>query len=534
MSYQIKFISGENVGTSCLLKQNHVLSIGRSHTNNICLKAPDISGRHIIIRVGAGESAAVEVLSSRVTKHNGQAANIGDIIEVAAGDKIQMGNETVFVFESVNDDECKTVAGDDDATAFPGAIAAPDDDKTAPAVASADVATIDQSKTAVVPAPAPQTAAKAVEREVPMTEASGSGSGVETVAFQTRIASDDELDEIKRAFKRKHYKKILMIALPIIFFFAAAITLYVYLRPATEEFLSWPKDKNGNDLDEFKQIAPYLALCYPKAAGAKSGADGSGVTIITRIGQQQDVPLHIQAMSQQDMKSLKIDHQGAFEVWCEQMRDKDASINFSGDKNTIFLNKNRGAGVPVSYLSYTRRKGNDDYWGYAVFIRKAQTIHTVLFDVPFSAKWRSEKFFRANLLNMVIYAPRRTAEHWEGTASYRVQSDVAQDLEEAGNFMKREAPVYWGRIFYLVRSALIKATLNNDKAKVESAQKMLIALRDQQSVWFSTQKLAYQYAKRNENKHSMRSIQAMCESVFSAEFQYADFRYDLIKRKDWQ
>ena len=32
----------------------------------------------------------------------------------------------------------------------------------------------------------------------------------------------------------------------------------------------------------------------------------------------------------------------------------------------------------------------------------------------------------------------------------------------------------------------------------------------------------------------MNSIQAMGESVFSSEFQFSDFRYDLIKRKDWK
>ena len=43
-----------------------------------------------------------------------------------------------------------------------------------------------------------------------------------------------------------------------------------------------------------------------------------------------------------------------------------------------------------------------------------------------------------------------------------------------------------------------------------------------------------QYAFQNEDKTTMNSIQAMGESVFSSEFQYSDFRYDLIKRKDWK
>ena len=63
---------------------------------------------------------------------------------------------------------------------------------------------------------------------------------------------------------------------------------------------------------------------------------------------------------------------------------------------------------------------------------------------------------------------------------------------------------------------------------------MLIRLRRLQTDWYNTQRLAWQYAFQNEDRGTMNSIQAMGESVFSSEFQYSDFRYDLIKRKDWK
>ena len=523
MIYKIKFIAGEKNDKFYELQPNQTLSIGRSHTNDICLKAPDVSGRHIIMRVGANGSVSTEILSSRITKHNDQQVNIGDIIEIQPNDRIQMGNDTVFVFEVLDKNTANT--SDEDATVFP------DEDKKTSLVIPSGSGGPTEDKTILTPN-IPPNAASLIQGKNESLQSEYNDN--ETIAFQTRIASEDELNEIKKSFKRKHYKKVLMIALPIIIFLAVAISLYVYIRPTPEESLSWPQDKNGKDLDEFKQVAPYLAICYPNATGVSVKASGSTVDIITKIGKFQDVPFYISANSQVDLNTLKLDHQEAFDIWCEQMRDKDSTISFSADKKTIFLNVHRGAGVPMSYLSYTRRKGNDDFWGYAVFIRKAQTIHTMLFDLPFSEKWRAEKFFRSYLRNMVIYAPRRTPEHWEGTAFYRSNTDVKQDMDEADNFMKREAPVYWGRIFYLLRSALIKSALVNDTKSIEQAQNMLTELREQQTIWFNTQKLAYQYAKQNENKQSMHSIQAMCESVFSVEFQFADFRYDLIKRKDWK
>lgn len=532
-THQIKFITGEKAGVCYKLNTNQSLAIGRSHSNDICLQALDVSGRHVMIRTGSGSSITVEVLSSRITKYNDQQVKLGDMIEVYAGDKVQLGLDTAFIFEVLPEDNTSSDASDDEDTVFPETNQSENDQKTSPAVSSVcnNAETLSDSATAQNLTQNDSTQLSATNH-IP-AEASESNS-TETVAFQTRIASDDELDEIKKAFKRKYYKKVLKIALPIAIFFAAAISLYVYVKPATEEFLTWPQDEEGNGLYTFKQIAPYLALCYPEVPENQIKTAGSTVNIVTRIGKLQDVPLYISAESNTDIAHLKVDHQQAFDNWCEKMRDKDQSLNFGMDKTTLFLNTHRGAGVPISFLSYTRRKGNDDYWGYAAFIRKAGTEHTILFDVPFSAKWRAERFFLQNLSSMVIYASKRTAEHWEGTSAYRPDTTADQDLQEAETFMSREAPVYWGRIFYLLRSALIKASLNKNNEQIEHAQKMLVEMRDQQITWFNAQKLAYQYAERTSDKQSMRSIQAMCESVFSAEFQFADFRYDLIKRKDWK
>ena len=70
--YQIKFTLGEKTGEIVPLTHNQTISIGRSHTNDICLKAADVSGKHVIIRSGSGSNLSIEILSSRTTKHNGK------------------------------------------------------------------------------------------------------------------------------------------------------------------------------------------------------------------------------------------------------------------------------------------------------------------------------------------------------------------------------------------------------------------------------------------------------------------------------
>ena len=115
MKMQIKFVSGEIKDQCFPLELNQALSIGRSHTNRIVLTSPDISGRHVIVRLGADGKIHMEVLSSRITKYNGKNAGIGDTLDVSAGDTVQMGEHTAFSFEPVNADDDKTVLQAEDA-----------------------------------------------------------------------------------------------------------------------------------------------------------------------------------------------------------------------------------------------------------------------------------------------------------------------------------------------------------------------------------------------------------------------------------
>ena len=80
--YQIKFTAGENQGTVYPLSPGQAVSIGRSHSNTIRVSAPDVSGKHIIIRL-RGALITVEVLSSRITKLDGNAVSIGDMLDEA-------------------------------------------------------------------------------------------------------------------------------------------------------------------------------------------------------------------------------------------------------------------------------------------------------------------------------------------------------------------------------------------------------------------------------------------------------------------
>ena len=548
---RISFTAGGNRGEQYPLLPEQVVSVGRSHSNTIRLTEPDVSGKHLIIRTDKGGKISVEVLSSRTTVIDGKNASIGDILKLSPGSTVQMGSSTVFVIESDDGGDMKTMvpSDDDEKTALPtpGWKTGTDDaEKTT-------MRSVDDGATIAGKAPAPTSAPAKAPSKAPapapgntilntLSTMFGGGSKgqenavEETIAFSTRVASDDEMDKIKKSIRTRQRKKVFLIALPLLLFFAIAVFLYFYLKPSPEEFVTWPTDSKGNFLNEYRQIAPYLAIAYPDVPGCTVTGDDSNVEINTAIGKLRDVRLHILAKSVKDPATLEQDHQQAFENWMEAMQEQEVTLTFAGDKTTMFLNTTKGAGVPMTFISYTRRVENDDFWGYALFLRREDSIHTVMIEVETCDQWRSEPFMRGQGTGMVLYAFQRTEDHWEGASSYRRETTVAEDLREASSFMDREAPIYWGRIHYLLLSALIKSAKagNPEPEQVADAKNMLIRLRRLQTDWYNTQRLAWQYAFQNEDRGTMNSIQAMGESVFSSEFQYSDFRYDLIKRKDWK
>ena len=183
MTYQIKFISGENAGACYKLKNNQSLAIGRSHSNDVCLKSLDISGRHIMIRT-AGDSITVEILSSKITRYNDCQVDLGNIITPCSGDKIQMGSNTAFIIEAADGASSNPTNSDDDATVFPGKDNSQDEEKTVQAIPPAETDGFEKS---AVPA-----SDMDIKQDNQTLSVTGNNSfhetseSNETIAFQTR------------------------------------------------------------------------------------------------------------------------------------------------------------------------------------------------------------------------------------------------------------------------------------------------------------------------------------------------------------
>ena len=237
MRYRIHFINGEIAGSVFDIPANGTLSVGRSRSNSVCLKAPDVSGRHLVL-TASENGVTLESLSLRKTETESGRVEIGVKIPLAAGQTVKIGSSNEFVLECAelrgdtvediapasepnpaprNFDENATIGGG----AFPGGM----DNKTV--VVSEDFGNTVLSSTPENPPMQPgafgggktSVAADssgsrgepaALERDMPGEDASIAYNN--TVALQTRMASPDELEFMRVAYQKKRTKKTLIMS----------------------------------------------------------------------------------------------------------------------------------------------------------------------------------------------------------------------------------------------------------------------------------------------------------------------------------
>ena len=511
MSVKIVFIEGTLAGTSAKVPVGGTLSVGRSHTCDVRAAEGDVSSRHLLFRLGAGGTATVEVQSSRKTLFNGTPVTLGNTFAVKDGDTFRCGSTLACRVEcSADEDSEKTVL--------------PGDKATVPPPRTAEVAVLAEKT-------GEKTGATGTSVSAPKDDPNA------TIAIQTRIASDEEMDEIKRLYRGRRIKRVMTVIVPSILFLAAAIGAWIWFSPKTEEFVSWPEDAQGRSMDRNVLIAPYLAMTVPDSTVCRVEKGDGNIEVSTFAGIQHDVPMHFQTLTSVDTNSLMVGRERAFDGWLRAYRVKDPSFNPSTDRRKMWVCKSTGNGVPVNYVTYTRRIGEDDWYGYLLYLRFEDTTHVVFVEVLLKDRWRADPLLKGNLDSFVRFAPRRAYAAWEGYDSIRPGDCPKCDLEEAERYFSPDgklAAAYWDAVWYRIRSALVKAKKGRKDKMLDQARKLLVRMRAAQSDWYAEQRNAWNQADRIGDERTKQALQASAETAFSEDFRNCDYRYDCIKRKDWK
>ncbi len=538
MRYKIEFVKGSLGGKIAPLDSNTSFVIGRSHSCELRPTESDVSARHVVLSVNSNNIVVLKVLSRHATFLNSTRLLEGGEYELKSGDAVTMGGtcsfrlidggggfldlETMTSINPKNDDVTRVDMGLENTFSNGESVAF-------------DATRSIAEKTIVFS-----------QQMGKMTDEKNSLEGNpfsvredgETVILGTMAGSEEEMLKIKRDFQIRRRNKILMWMIPSVLIFVSVIVAYIALKPKPEEFLTWPKDRSGNFLNRYALVEPFLAICVPDVPFYSEKRSGGKLEVRSAIGRDRDVPLSVNVKKITNNALLRKNHSESFLDYLKSIRDSDTSFAFGDNVVRRFINTDvgDGAGVPMSYVDYTRRVGENELFGYMVFLRKASNAYVFNIEIPLNARWRGEGFIRSNLTSFVLYAKKRVPEHWEGSEALRGNETTAKrDFEDAkAHIIYTRSPQKWEKGFFCLLSALVKASESGDEKLVLEAVSVLVKLRSHQSEWYNTMKLGYLEAKVSGDKERMKSTQATCESIFTHAFRDFDYRYESIKRKEWK
>jgi hypothetical protein len=424
-------------------------------------------------------------------------------------------------------------ANGNDKTVLPTAKPAAAPQKPAPAPAKPAPA---PAKPAAKPAPVASKGKKAEPASAPMAPPPSNSVDDDaenmTIAMQTRMASAEELEYLRDSYEKKQIRNIgvkIATGLAVIAILIGCYFAFLY-RPQ-EKFTSWPVDKTGEPLTAAVQFKGFpwdkdLDLKYPAVSGATVEAGEGQLTVMSRLGKYQDIPLRLMVEYWQDKRGLDQSREKIFDDWITQKAKDSENWNFDLIQPVEFYQTDHG--IPYLTVPYSRTVNNESFVGYAVFLRFHDWNIVQMKEIPTRDSWRAEYVIHDTCF--LRFSPYFLTNHWEGMPQIQPGS-VASLVGEAKALLQRHTPAVWQKADYLLRSALCKSLMDNgDAENGGKAEELFRQLRASQIEYFNNQKIAYLRAQIENDKKEMSRIRENLKGVFSSE---EDLRFHKVRQNKW-
>lgn len=554
--FQIKFTAGTLASQVFEIQPGVVIALGRSRSNTIVLSEPDVSARHCILRQDqrAEEGIWIEVVSSRTTVLDGKALQIGDKALITDGKQVTLGEKTAFVLMKVANN---TAENDDMPT---GQIQNGDDMQTQAVPAEDD----QQTRAATMEKTAAQ-AQTAEQNPAPETAAAGSDTEFETVAVQTRIASTEEIDFIRRGHQKKRLIRFWLIVIPIVIFVVASFALY--FQPQEEPILIWP-ETNPPGAQYGYMITSYVKIVFPGTCDMSYDDKNRYLEAHSAFGKNREIPLNVYAQCwistdsltqtrletfQKEglarLKEKKLDTHLKLESGHAPHPEWTAREYMKKDKegNTSFVNEN-SAGVPVIYTAYSRdavdQNGNTTSMsGFLIFFRSGALCGYAMFEIPSAFFDKNRELFRSLLWYLFIISapannPDFAGKYWEGSPDYDNETKIEDLIKQIENWEEEDGEkedgekeggyTNWWKRYYAIRSVLIRR--RKEGGDLTKAENHLLKLRKKQKNTYAKWRCIMTGSSRETEK---TRVKRDSKQAFSPEFESIDYRYGTIRREEW-
>ena len=533
--WKITVVAGLEKGASFSFPAEQAVVIGRSHTAQLRVAEPDVSGRHVELSVKGGVPVLVN-FSRFPALFNGNEVATGEAAVIGVGDVLRLGAELSLRFDSIPVASAEPVAAESetpaaqsdeaDAVTMVGASVEKDD---------SDLPTNAFPSPAPAPAPAPVASSSSPSRFPSQSPSPAADDGNETIALETRVGSAEEIQAMRRMLDRKRKGRRGFWVVGLLFFAVGLGALWWQTRSNKEvHTMEFPTDASGRQ-DQRNYVVrdddgrALFEIDYPNNVklDAQELPDGKGLTVMSWMGRERDVPFYLSFTSFTRAEELSLGLMDSVNAWFTRMEGTDGGFVFDEHMRTalepLFLEdeypnscqETTDYGVRFLRFEYKRTWPNGKLWhGMALYFRRGDTVYVHRREIP-EFYWERGRNRILRDPNLGVY--RNYSEtYWEsrGNAGLPLKKPALELMAEVRASLAKERAGEWSYVQKNLDSLFVQNWRSDVKTR-DLAMGGLRQLREMQRTYYYGKYNAFRNAKDNQQDKKAASFRQDVKIVFT-------------------
>lgn len=352
--------------------------------------------------------------------------------------------------------------------------------------------------------------------------------GNKTEEIHTREVPPDVIIALKERLERKRKLRRVLMGIVLGTVFASAGAWWYLTRPKGEDGFTYPEPIREFGLRD-ESGAMLLKVDYPwnENADVTIAPQSNGVTVISAMGRDRDVPYFLQLESHSDPEELKIGLMESVARWFA--RTEKSALGFSFDermkeelKPEFFEDVYPGScqekslyGVRFVQFDYKRTwtADNQVWHGVGIYFRCGDTVYLLRREMPDSF-WARGGYYLKIDSNLAIYK-RYTDDYWESPGAARsLSSKPVEELSAAiRNSLDKDRPNDWRFVKKDIDSILVRSWRTDPNVRYRTLE-LLSRFREKQRVFYYQQYYAFQTEKENREDKKMIRIRQDAKIIF--------------------
>ena len=348
----------------------------------------------------------------------------------------------------------------------------------------------------------------------------------QTHVMQTRMASQEEMEFIKKQMRKQQQSRLFLRFLMFSLLAVGLGIIWIMKMPHKEAQLSWPQEVRGKEIN-------YLTKYVPVWGGYEKGAfqlycpqwphmqvleEGDRCTVHTFLGKEADVPLELIIRRVASEEHLYESHEKALKRIKEQYSSSsdEGTFNFTSTVLKVFLVADEGPagnGIPCDIITYQRDMGSSSWYGIMRFFRCGVYDYTFRVEVPTSEKLRAHSILHED--SFLSIHPNFVRSHWEGDDKY-IRGDVERMmLQIEDDLNNHNSPLQNADLERGIKSILAQTRYNSQREAFDRAMKLLLGLREKQEYWYDNMRIRWLRADKDRLEAEKLRIRNESQAIFS-------------------